>query len=122
VIAWNTARESVRALNDAIPLMREAQMVKVIAITPREKDKRHGEVPSIDIVRHLARHGIEAQADHFTTTGVDEGNLLLNIVSDEQADLLVMGAYGHYRFRELILGGVTKEILEHMTTPVLMSH
>jgi len=122
VIAWNTARESVRALNDAIPLMQDAQVVKVIAINPKEKNKRHGEVPSSDIVRHLKRHGIEAEADHFSTEGVDEGNLLLNCVSDERSDLLVMGAYGHYRFRELILGGVTKEILEHMTTPVLMSH
>jgi nucleotide-binding universal stress UspA family protein len=122
VIAWNTARESVRALNDAIPLMQDAKKVKVIAINPRGKGKRHGKVPSTDIVRHLARHGIEAQADHFSTEGVDEGNLLLNCVSDERSDLLVMGAYGHYRFRELILGDATKEILEHMTTPVLMSH
>jgi nucleotide-binding universal stress UspA family protein len=122
VIAWNTARESVRALNDAIPLMQDAKKVKVIAINPRGKGKRHGKVPSTDIVRHLARHGIEAQADHFSTKGVDEGNLLLNCVSDERSDLLVMGAYGHYRFRELILGDATKEILEHMTTPVLMSH
>ena len=122
LIAWNTARESVRALNDAIPLIRDAEKVKVIAINPQEKGKRHGEVPSTDIVRHLKRHGIEAQADHFSTEGVDEGNLLLNCVSDERSDLLVMGAYGHYRFRELILGDATKEILEHMTTPVLMSH
>ena len=80
LIAWNTARESVRALNDAIPLIRDAEKVKVIAINPQEKGKRHGEVPSTDIVRHLKRHGIEAQADHFSTEGVDEGNLLLNCV------------------------------------------
>ncbi|MCB1858139.1 MAG: universal stress protein [Gammaproteobacteria bacterium] len=122
VIAWNTARESVRAVNDAIPLMGNAKKVKVVAINPHQKGKRHGDTPSADIVRHLQRHGIPAEADHFSTQGVDEGNLLLNIVSDERADLLVMGAYGHQRFRELVLGGVTREILAHMTTPVLMSH
>ncbi len=122
VVAWNTARESVRAVNDAIPLMGKAKKVKVVAINPHEKGKRHGNTPSADIVKHLQRHGIPAEADHFSTGGVDEGNLLLNILSDERADLLVMGAYGRQRFRELVLGGVTQEILEHMTTPVLMSH
>ncbi|MCP4288385.1 MAG: universal stress protein [Gammaproteobacteria bacterium] len=122
IVAWNTGRESVRALNDSIPLMCDSKKVKVIAINPHQKGKRHGEVPSADIVQHLIRHGVKAEGDHFTTDGVDDGNLLLNLVSDEHADLLVMGAYGHHRFRELILGGTTKEILEHMTTPVLMSH
>ncbi|MCP3871418.1 MAG: universal stress protein [Gammaproteobacteria bacterium] len=122
IIAWNTARESVRAVNDAIPLIQNAKKVKVVAINPRQKGKRHGDTPSTDIVGHLMHHGIEAEADHFSTEGVDEGNLLLNIASDERADLLVMGAYGHYRFRELILGGTTREVLEHMTIPVLMSH
>jgi nucleotide-binding universal stress UspA family protein len=122
IVAWNTGRESVRALNDAIPLIQDAKKVKVIAINPRKKGKRHGTVPSADIVQHLIRHGVDAEADHFATDGVDEGNLLLNIASDERADLLVMGAYGHHRFRELVLGGVTREILDHMTLPVLMSH
>jgi nucleotide-binding universal stress UspA family protein len=122
VVSWNTSRESVRALNDSIPLIRDAKKVKVIAINPRQKGKRHGEVPSADIVQHLVRHGINAEGDHFATDGVDDGNLLLNLVSDERADLLVMGADGYHRFRELILSSATKEVLEHMTTPVLMSH
>ena len=123
IVAWNTGRESVRALNDAIPLIGKAKKVKVVAINPRQKGKRHGEVPSADIVQHLIRHGIEAaEGDYFATDGVDDGNLLLNLLSDERADLLVMGAYGTHRFRELILGGTTREIMSHMTTPVLMSH
>ncbi|MCP5408480.1 MAG: universal stress protein [Chromatiaceae bacterium] len=122
VVAWNTARESVRALNDAIPIMREARKVKVVAINPRQKGKRHGRIPSADIVQHLIRHGVNAVGDYFDTKGVDDGNLLLNMVADEHADLLVMGAYGMHRFRELILGGTTKTVLEQMTTPVLMSH
>ncbi|MCB1830172.1 MAG: universal stress protein [Chromatiaceae bacterium] len=122
VVAWNTARESVRALNDAMPIMRDAKKVKVVAINPRQKGKRHGQIPSADIVQHLIRHGVNAVGDYFDTKGVDEGNLLLNTAAEERADLLVMGAYGTHRFRELILGGATSTVLKQMTTPVLMSH
>lgn len=122
VVAWTPGRESVRALNDAIPLMQEAKKVKVVAINPKKKDKHAATVTVDQAAAHLARHGIKAESDQFSTRGVDEGNLILNCLSDERADLLVMGAYGHHRFRELILGGVTQKIFDHMTTPVLMSH
>lgn len=122
VVAWTPGRESVRALNDAIPLMTEAKKVKVIAINQKKKDKRPSGVTVDQAAAHLARHGIKVESDQFSTRGVDEGNLILNCLSDERADLLVMGAYGHHRLRQLILGGVTQKIFEHMTTPVLMSH
>ncbi|WP_428608933.1 universal stress protein [Sedimenticola sp.] len=122
VVAWTPGRESVRALNDSIPLISEAKKVKVVAINPKKKDKRLSSVTVDQAAAHLARHGINVESDQFSTRGVDEGNLILNCLSDERADLLVMGAYGHHRFRELILGGVTQKIFEHMTTPVLMSH
>jgi nucleotide-binding universal stress UspA family protein len=122
VVAWTPERESVRALNDAIPLIREAKKVKVVAINPKKSDKRSSSVTVEQAAAHLARHGIKVESDQFSTRGVDEGNLILNCLSDERADLLVMGAYGHHRFRELILGGVTRKIFQHMTTPVLMSH
>lgn len=122
LIAWNTGRESVRAANDAIPLVQHAKKVSVIAINPRKGHKRHGEIPAADIARHLSRHGIKAVAEHLSTSDIDPGNMLLSCAADESADLLVMGAYGHHRFRELILGGVTQDILKHMTLPVLMSH
>lgn len=122
VVAWTPGRESVRALNDAIPLMRNAGTVKVVAVNPKRREKRQSGVTAEQIAAHLGRHGINAQSDQFSTQGVDEGDLILNTLSDEQADLLVMGAYGHHRFRELILGGVTRKIFENMTTPVLMSH
>ena len=122
VVAWTPGRESVRALNDAIPLMAEAKKAKVVAINQRKNDKKKQGVTADQAAEHLVRHGIKAESDQFSTRGVDEGNLILNCISDERADLLVMGAYGHHRFRELILGGVTQKIFEHMTTPVLMSH
>jgi nucleotide-binding universal stress UspA family protein len=122
VIAWNTGRESVRAVNDAIPLMTNADMVKVVAINPKKPGKGSGALPLSDITNHLIRHGLNAESDTFSMKELDEGNLILNTLAEEQADLLVMGAYGHHRFRELILGGVTQSIFKHMTTPVLMSH
>lgn len=122
VIAWSPGRESVRAVNDAIPLLKAAKMVKVVAINPKKRGKESDALPAIDITNHLIRHGIKAESDTFSMKELDEGNLILNTLAEEQADLLVMGAYGHNRFRELILGGVTQSIFEHMTTPVLMSH
>ncbi len=122
LVAWNTGRESVRAVNDAIPLFKEAKRVNVIAINPKKGKKRHGENPAADITAHLVRHGIPAVAEHLATKDVDAANMLLSCAADESADMIVMGAYGHHRFRELILGGVTHDILKHMTVPVLMSH
>ncbi|MDF1527665.1 MAG: universal stress protein, partial [Sedimenticola sp.] len=122
VVAWTPGRESVRALNDALPLMSAAKKVKVVAINPKKKSKKEIGVTAEQAAAHIARHGIKTESDQFSTRGVDEGNLILNTLSDERADLLVMGAYGHHRFRELILGGVTQKVFENMTTPVLMSH
>ncbi|TVO78720.1 universal stress protein [Sedimenticola selenatireducens] len=122
VVAWTSGRESVRALNDAIPLMGEAKKVKVVAINPKKNTKKESGVTAEQAAAHLTRHGIKTESDQFSTRGVDEGNLILNCLADERADLLVMGAYGHHRFRELILGGVTQKVFENMTTPVLMSH
>jgi len=122
LVAWNTGRESVRAVNDAIPLLQDAKKVNVIAINPRKGKKRHGANPAADITEHLLRHGVKAAAEHLSTEDVDPANMLLSCAADESADMLVMGAYGHHRFRELILGGVTQDILRHMTLPVLMSH
>ncbi len=122
VIAWDTGRESVRAVNDALPLLKSSKKVKVVIINPKKPSKRSDVLPAIDITSQLKHHGIPAKSDTFNMKELDEGNLILNTLAEEQADLLVMGAYGHHRFRELILGGVTQSIFEHMTTPVLMSH
>ena len=71
---------------------------------------------------HLARHGIPAEASALKSDDVEIGALLLSQAADLDADLIVMGAYGHSRLRELVLGGATREILRSMTVPVLMSH
>ena len=120
LVAWNASREATRALTDAIPILREAKQVDVIAFNP--KDAPHGEVPGADIGLYLARQGIKVSVSQQTADDVDVGNQLLSRAADLDSDLIVMGAYGHSRMKELILGGATRTVLNSMTVPVLMSH
>jgi nucleotide-binding universal stress UspA family protein len=120
MVAWNAGREATRALTDAIPMLREAKEVHVIAFNP--VGAPHGEVPGADIGLYLARHGIKVNVSQQTAEDVDVGNQLLSRAADLDVDLIVMGAYGHSRMKELVLGGVTRTIFESMTVPVLMSH
>ena len=119
MLAWNGTREAKRALADAMPLLKRAD--KVIVFGVDEGDGKH--IPGADVSTHLARHGVRVETQHtVSSSGIDAGNLLLSAVSDVGAELLVMGAYGHRRLREILLGGVTRDILREMTVPVLMSH
>jgi nucleotide-binding universal stress UspA family protein len=122
LVAWNGSREATRAVNDALPILERADKVTVLAVNPRKGGGDHGDVPSADIALHLARHGVKAEASQTVSDDVDVGDILLSRLSDLGADLVVMGAYGHSRMRELMMGGVTRELLRHMTVPVLMSH
>jgi nucleotide-binding universal stress UspA family protein len=122
LVAWNGSRESVRAVNDAIPLLTDAKRVNVLALNPSDGGRIHGDLPSADICLHLSRHGIRAEAQTLSARDIDAGDMFLSVVADDGADLLVMGAYGQARLRELVLGGATRQILKQMTVPVLMSH
>jgi nucleotide-binding universal stress UspA family protein len=94
-----------------------------MAVNPNKADEdAHGDLPSADICLHLARHGVKADAQQVTAGDLDIGELLLSRAADEGIDLVVMGAYGHARWREVVLGGVTRHMLAEMTVPVLMSH
>jgi nucleotide-binding universal stress UspA family protein len=122
LVAWNAGREATRAVNDALPLLEGAAKVTVLAINPHGGLRGHGEVPGADIALHLARHGVRAEASAIKSDDVEIGALLLSQAADLNADLIVMGAYGHSRLREVVLGGATREILRSMTVPVLLSH
>jgi nucleotide-binding universal stress UspA family protein len=122
VIAWNSAREAARAVHDAMPLLVAAEAVTVLTIDPSEGPLGHGELPGADISLHLARHGVKAQVERTVSADLPVGEVLLSRLADLGADLLVMGAYGHSRMRELLLGGATRSLLQSMTVPVLMSH
>jgi nucleotide-binding universal stress UspA family protein len=121
LIAWNGSAESTRAVTDALPLLRRAQLVQVAVFNPRAEPDIHGEQPGADIALFLARHGIKVEViEQDTQNGV--GDALLSLAADRGSDLIVLGGYGHTRFRELMLGGVTRTVLQSMTVPVLMSH
>jgi len=122
LIGWNATREASRAVNDAMPLLMAAEIVTVLTIDAHEGPDGHGELPGADISLHLARHGVKATIEHTVSDGIPAGDVLLSRAADLGADLLVIGAYGHSRVRELLLGGATRSILQSMTLPVLMSH
>ena len=119
LVAWNGSRESVRAVNDALPLLQSADRVDVVAINPGAGE---GDIPTADICLHLARHGVKAQASQSVAKDIEVGDVLLSRAADMGMDMIVMGAYGHSRLRETVLGGATRHLLAHMTVPVLLSH
>ena len=121
LLAWNGSRESARAASDALPLLVAAKLVKVVAFNPGGAG-RWGEIPGADFALWLARHGVSVEVDTRTSTEIDVGNHLLSMAADSGTDLIVMGAYGHSRTAEFILGGVTHTLLQSMTVPVLLSH
>ena len=116
--AWSGTRESARALADALPFLVGAAEVTVLTVNPR------GEAAAMeaDLRRWLALHGVKGQTRVAHTKDIEVGDVLLSAAADLSADLIVMGAYGRSRLRELILGGATHSIFRHMTAPVLMSH
>ncbi len=121
LVAWSGSRESVRAVNDALPMLKRAKIVIVLTVNlPAEE--RDNDIPGAAISLHLSRHGVNAQAESISNAEISIGDVLLSRSADKSADLIVMGAYGHSRFRELVLGGATRHLLNHMTVPVLFSH
>ena len=124
LVAWNQSREASRALADAMPFLEAAEEVCVLTINETGGSHAAGsEDPrAAQAVAYLASHGVKAKALRDYATELRAGDLLLSRASDLGADLLVLGAYGHSRLREMVLGGVTRDILQHMTVPVLMSH
>jgi nucleotide-binding universal stress UspA family protein len=118
LVAWDGSREATRAVHDALPILVKASKVTVLSID----DKNPGSASSIDMAAHLARHGVAVEASETTSAEQTVGDTLLSRAAEMGVDLIVMGAYGHSRAREWIIGGVTRHILSYMTVPVLMSH
>lgn len=122
LVAWNDRREAARALADAMPLLKRAKRVQVLELTaPRESGDDESVARLEALRRWLRRHGVDAEV-HREATTIDVGEALLSRAADFDADLIVMGAYGHARWRERVLGGATRTLLATMTVPVLMSH
>lgn len=120
-IAWNSTRESARAVSDALPLLRKCERVSVVTVDAADLVYQVGEVPGADICRFLARHGVDAQAQTTDSGNKSTGEAIIEWAKGQGADLIVMGAYGHWRLRELVLGGATRDVLRNSAVPLLMS-
>lgn len=119
LVAWDGGAAAARAIGDAMPVLRRAKKVELLVVD-------NGRAPAVDlpgfnITRHLARHAISAELRRIHNVG-DVANSLLSYAADVDADMLVMGGYGHSRLREFVLGGATRGILASMTIPILMAH
>ena len=122
-IAWDGSREATRALHDALPFLARAKQVTVLTINAMSGEPPSSRIPGADIAGVISRYGAHVATQEIE--GVDDvpiGETILSRAADLNADLLVMGCYGHSRWRELVLGGATRSILKSMTVPVLMSH
>lgn len=119
---WNRGREAARAIADAAPLLRNANALAILT-TDGEGESGNTEVPFEDLAAYCACHGFP-QLEHVSrsTRDIDVGNAILSAAADFDADLIVMGAYGHSRMRQWVMGGATRSLLAAMTVPVLFSH
>ena len=122
VIGWNATREAIRASFDAIPLLTMAKKVDLVWVNAQQEPEIAGDLPGTELAAVLSRHGVDVTAQSLSAPELSPADALLNHVASSGADLLVLGAYGHSRLRELVFGGVTRNILQTMTVPVLMSH
>jgi nucleotide-binding universal stress UspA family protein len=119
VIAWNGGSTAARAMRAALPLLRLAKKVTVVVV---EDGKRRADMAGADAATYLARHGFDVTVRTIMRQPTGIGQTLIGFVQEVNGDWLVMGAYGHSRIREFILGGTTASILKAMTIPVLMAH
>lgn len=120
MICWDNSRPAARAIADAMPLLGLARSTEVVTVV--EDALNEDEPDRADIGQHLTRHGLSVNINRIVREKIDVASALLSHAADSGADLIVMGAYGHSRLREFILGGVTQSMLRSMTVPVLMSH
>jgi nucleotide-binding universal stress UspA family protein len=121
VLAWNQSREALVAARRALPFLRRADSVEIVVIDPSAHGPERSD-PGGLFCQHLARHGVRAEVVVLARTLPRVSDVLARHLRDADADLLVMGAYGHSRFREAILGGATRDMLESAEVPVLLAH
>jgi nucleotide-binding universal stress UspA family protein len=120
ILAWDGSAPAARAMNEALPVLRTARSVQVVTVGG-DKPVDHV-VPWPHAVRHLLRHGVQAKGSDIDPEGRSIAAALESRLEAERADLVVMGAFGHSRIREIVLGGVTEHMVSHMPTAIWLSH
>ena len=121
VAGWDGSLQALRALTAALPLLVRAARVKLLLVNPDETIGPHGDEPGADMALYLARHGVRVDVV-VERTRATAGHALAALAMDCNAGLLVIGAFGHSRYREWVLGGVTRELLESTPVPLLLAH
>ena len=120
VIGWDESQPATRAVHDAMPLLlRASETIDVLHIQDKG-NRNNGAAPAL--CAHLARHGIKANAFNSLPSSVEPGHALLSLANVGKANLLVLGAWGHSRLMEFVVGGTTRTVLAEARLPVLMSH
>jgi nucleotide-binding universal stress UspA family protein len=122
MVAWKPTREASRALWDALPMLKRSDAAEVVSFERGKTTLPADEISRHDMSRYLDRHGVNAKVSGAAIDKLEVGEAILSRAADFGADSIVMGAYGHSRLRERVLGGATRTLLDSMTMPVLMSH
>jgi nucleotide-binding universal stress UspA family protein len=121
VVGWDGSMQAIRAIEGALPLLQQAESVKLALINPDQLSELHGEEPGADMALYLARQGVQVDVIVERTRST-AGDALMSLARNSGAGLLVTGAYGHSRYREWVLGGATRELLERSPIPLLLAH
>ena len=122
VCCWDGSRAAARAINDGLPLLAKATTVDLLIVVNEKTNSAQNEIRGAEMAKHLARHDVKVQIVTIPAADIDVANAILSYVADISGTLIVMGGYGHPKLREVILGGVTRNMLKSMTVPVVMSH
>lgn len=118
LVTWNNSRESSHAVREALPLLKAAEQVTLFSVNPTAPD----DIPLDGIARYLSRHGVPVETASTIAKDSSVTDAILGKAAQTQSDLIVMGAWGHSRLRELVLGGATRDILRLSPLPVMMAH
>lgn len=121
ILAWNQSREALVAARRAMPFLKRAEAVQIVVVDPPTHGSERSD-PGGLLCQYLVRHGVRAEVSVLAKTLPRVSEVLARHARDTDADLLVMGAYGHSRFREAILGGATRDMLERAELPVFLAH
>ena len=122
LIAWDGSKAATRAVHDALPLLETLKATVILVVDPENIEHYQKTKPGEGLSRHLEAHGITNSVMRVPKGDISTSSVIMNELSNSRADVLIMGAYGTPKLREVILGGVTRTVLESMTVPVFMSH
>ncbi|MGO4910162.1 universal stress protein [Pseudorhodobacter sp. W20_MBD10_FR17] len=122
LIAWNNSVPSVKAVHRALPILKQAETVTIAVFDPDAHSTADGEDPGADVASWLSRHGCNVVVQQVPSGGLSIGDCILHKADEMGADLIVMGAYSHSRFKERLLGGTTQTVIEQTRHPLLLAH